>query len=498
MPLQKVYIFDGNKGTQYANDGVRNITVTGTAPSTGTGTITTGEGDDTEYQGPVITLPTSSGAWSDTFTNLPVREVKGNRTYFYSYYIVEKENPTGFETVYYDSEGQQINDPSSLQTNVSGTQTIANRKLMDVPVMKTWDDFSGNEFTWTADFQLEQRELKVNASDPDAADAITQWEKVDGKTLQVTKGQTPAPVFSGLPRYRVHSNGTVYRILYSVEETAYEVKEGDTVVSKWDTEHGHTIGHRYTPQFIQDAGGDVNGEKSYEIKLANTLHKPTVTNNIDLSLEKKWKRGSSDYDPGNTASASFVLKRYYHEEYRDYSHVTDMTDMVTVTLNVGGTGANPTITVPRGTMVSITGNVLAGQNALIEFTRGDGTLLSQRFDNSNSQKLKEFEITFEADSDETLTLSRGDNYVSGGREGFRLTDYGDQSAPKEDKHFSQTFTLPDNGSWSKTFEDLPQIEEDEMDEVSHVQTITVYTYYFEETACTPRWLQSCIQDNSWW
>ena len=190
----KVYIFDGNKGTQYANEGVRNITVTGTAPSTGTGTITTGEGDDTEYEGPVITLPTSSGAWSDTFSNLPVREVKGNRTYFYSYYIVEKENPSGFETVYYDSQGRQINDPSSLQTNVSGTQTIANRKLMDVPVIKTWDDFSGNEFTWTADFQLEQRELKVNASDPDAADAITQWKKVDGKTLQVTKGQTPAPV----------------------------------------------------------------------------------------------------------------------------------------------------------------------------------------------------------------------------------------------------------------------------------------------------------------
>ena len=44
--------------------------------------------------------------------------------------------------------------------NGGGTQSVINRKLMDIPVEKTWPDYDDNEeYTWTAKFQLDYRNV---------------------------------------------------------------------------------------------------------------------------------------------------------------------------------------------------------------------------------------------------------------------------------------------------------------------------------------------------
>ena len=123
-----------------------------------------------------------------------------------------------------DSDGNPIAGSAGLPSGSDALQEVVNRELLNVPVEKNWTDFSGSRYTWTAVFQLEEMEVKTDPEAPDAPDAVTDYQPVDGKVMTVSKGQTPAPEFTGLPLYRVHDNGTLYRILYSVEEIGYTVK----------------------------------------------------------------------------------------------------------------------------------------------------------------------------------------------------------------------------------------------------------------------------------
>ncbi len=494
-----VYIFDGNLGTQWEQYGVENITVSGTEPSSGGGEITTGEGEDTDYHGPTITLPKAGGAWSDTFSNLTIMEEKNGRTYFYEYYIVEKEVPEGFEAVYYDASGNPVADPSSLGTSTTGTtQNVVNRKLLDVPIEKHWGDFAGDDITWTATFQLQQMEVKVNDSDPDAPDAITSFTNVDGKVLTISKGQTPEPEFEGLPMYRVHSNGTQYRIIYSVDETAYEVKRGNTVVAKWSKANGLEVGSRYTPQFEQDAGENGDGIDDYKIIVINSLQNLVDVRGIELTVDKTWP-GNDGIKNDPDAYAKFVLKRLVHEEYRDYTDVDEGAEWVDITLDTWGNGTKlQKVHVPKGTTMHIVGSIKGSTNAnKIVFTQSSGqSNLELIKDNTQSDDKFLFDITFTADQTKTITLTQGDNYVVGGRDGFFLSDsYEGHTTDEVDQSFAVEFTLNQANNWHEYFDYLPQIEQNDVDPSEQVQTIHVYSYYIEEVESNPVGYAAAFEDS---
>ena len=484
-----VYIFDGNKGGQYDQFGVENITVTGTEPSGGGGNITTDEGEDTTYQGPTVTLPTAGGAWNDTVNNLPVVEQKNGRTYFYQYYFVEKTVPDGFEAVYLDGNGNPITDPSSQMTNHNGSQTVVNRKLIDVPIEKHWaDTYIGDDYTWTATFQLQYSEEKVNESEPDAPDAKTDtFVDVEGRTLTISKGQDAS--FEDLPMYKVHSNGTTYRLIYSVDEIAYEVKDSQNhVVAKWTKAGGVEVGEAYAPQFEQDAGEHGDSIEDYKIFIVNSLDSVVPTRGITLDVTKTWQNADGIKDDDD-AYAKFVLKRLVHEEYRDYSDVSDGTQWFDITLDTGSNKNEPqTLHVPAGTTMHIVGSIKAGINAnKIVFTQSSGQdNLELAWDNMQSSDKYLFDITFTADQSKTISLYQGDNYVIGGREGFFLSDtYGGHTPDTADAGFAIEFTLNKANNWHEYIDYLPTMEERDVDPRQASQTIKIYSYYLEEVGSNP-------------
>lgn len=487
-----VYIYDGNLGTDNEQYGVENISVTGIEGSSHADPVIGERTLDNNFSR-TLTLPTSAGAWTDAFNNLAIQETINGTTYFYEYFIQEKTVPSGYEAVYLDGSGNPITSPNSLATNVSGSQTVVNRKLLDVPIEKYWPDFSGEEFTWTATFVLEQREIKVNDNDPDASDAVTEFTAVPGRApMTVSKDQTPIPTFDNLPMYKMHSNGTLYRIEYSVEETAYEVRKSGSVIAKWTKGQSGSIGDLYTPQFEQDAGENGSSVTDYQIIVINTLASLTATKEMNLGVHKTWPDGSTYASDDNTY-AKFVLKRYVHEEYRDYSNTDANTEWVTVTMNTDTAtqeqgSRHQTLTVPKNTTLHIVGEIRGETNAnKIVFSQSSGqNSIELVQDNSHSETPAPFDITFTADQDKTVTLTQGDNYVVGGRDGFRLSDtYGNKTSDQKDSSFEEHFTLNAANGWEKIFDYLSVVEEGNTDPKTGTQTIHVYSYYLEEVECNP-------------
>ena len=496
-----VYIFDGNLGTQYERYGVENITVSGTEPSSSGGEITTGEGEDTEYQGPKVTLPTSGGKWFDTVNNLIVAEEKNNRRYYYQYYFIETDVPQGFEAVYLDAHGNPISDPSTQMTNHDGSQTVVNRKLLDVPIEKHWADaFIGEEYDWNATFQLEYMEVKVNEDDLDAEDAVNEFSAVEGKSLTISKGQTPQPSFNDLPMYKVHSNGTVYRIIYAVDETAYEVKDvqGRTV-AKWTKSGGVEVGEMYAPQYEHDAGENGSSIEDYHIFVVNSLKTVVPKRGITLDLTKIWS-GNTSIQNVPDAYATFKLKRLVHEEYRDYSNVSDSTEWVDITLDTWGNGTKlQKLHVPKNQPMHIIGSIKGRTNAnKIVFSQSSGqSNLELIQDNTQTDDKYLFDIQFTADQPKTITLTQGDNYVVGGRDGFFLSDsYTGHTSDETDSSFEVEFTLNQANSWQEYFDYLPTIEEQDVDPLQTSQTIYVYSYYLEEVSSNPSNYSAVFTDSN--
>ena len=455
--------------------------------------------------------------WSGVIENLTVQEKINGVVYHYEYYVTEKDIPEGFEAIFLDSDGNPISDPSSQSSNNDLEQDVINRELLDIPIEKHWGDFSGTMYTWTATFQLEQMEVKVDPNAEDAQDVITDFEPIPGKVMTIQKGQTPVPKFTDLPMYRVHENGTVYRILYSVDEIGYTVERigsnGSTIVVQWGKdENGNTLeiigDTRFEAQFEQDAGENGSGIDDYIIKVANVLKDHHLSKEIDLSVLKTWPDGS-DYASDPDAYASFVLKRTVHEEYRDYTGTDINTNWVTITLQTwqNNTSAIQTATVPEGTTVHILGSILPKTNAnYIAFSQSSGqeslTLVS---DNSNSSQALPFDITVVADQDKTISLTRGDNFVVGGRDGFRLADYGNRRQDRPDDEFGELlpdgshgipFTLNMANQWGAVFPDQPVLVEQKIDPTTGAQTIYVYSYYIEETDCNPKDFYPVFRDSS--
>ncbi|MBR6732077.1 MAG: fibro-slime domain-containing protein [Bacteroidales bacterium] len=443
----------------------------------------------------------AAGDWKGSLNNLTVQEKIDGVVYHYEYYVVEKDIPEGFEAIFLDSDGNPVADSTSQATTEDNTQEVINRELLDVPVEKQWADFSGEAYTWEATFQLDQMEVKVNSEDPDDPDALTtDFVPVDGKIMTIEKGQSPAPKFEDLPMYRVHDNGTVYRILYSVVEIGYSVKRNGTVVAQWGkNEAGETLvvigDTRFEPQFDQDAGEHGSTIDDYVIKIVNVLQNRKLSKEIDLTVQKIWPEGS-DYKSDSNAYATFALKRYVHEEHRDYHNVGVDAEWVTITLKTweNDDSKDQKVTVPKGNIVHIMGNILPKTNAnQIAFSQEGGNQITF-IQNNPSENALPFDIPVMADQDKTVTLTQGDNYVAGGRDGFRLSDYQTKGNDVPDTSFGieledgshgELFTLNKAHNWSTVFEYLPLIEEQDIDPKTGAQTIYVFSYYLEELECNP-------------
>ena len=168
-------------------------------------------------------------------------------------------------TIYVDGDGHQIGSPSSLATvesNSSSPQEIINRKLMDIPVEKTWPDFDYDEFTWTAKFRLDYRNVPLDgessgddqepSGDEEEPPEATSWPLYDPpQYVEISKGDTEQKFFEDLPMYYTDEEGVTWRREYSVREIEYSVWRVDDngtkieppIVSKGES---GTTGFEYT------------------------------------------------------------------------------------------------------------------------------------------------------------------------------------------------------------------------------------------------------------
>ena len=447
---------------------------------------------DTEYNNSetldVVTL--QNGNWSHVFENLPTAELKtinGKQVQcYYDYYIEEVGSVSGYETIYTDGSGKIISasDVQDHAVHVDGTQTVINRKELEIPVQKYWPDYSGDQYTWTATFQLQYREVKVDSSAANAQDAQTTWKDITGKTITVSKANEDNenwPSFTGLSMYRLHSNGTLYRLIYSLRETSFKVtsKADGSTVLEWNGGPGAA----YTPQFDQDAGENGSTLDDYEIVVINTLSTLEATEEINVGIQKEWPQGVQG------VSAEFELRRYVQTEYTDFSNAADLSKWVDITLNKGN-GHAQTLHVPEGWQMTIVGSVKSGTNAgTVTFSDGtDSTAVTWAgYDNSNGTTPHEFAIHFVADRTKTITLTNGADYIVGGAGGLRLSDRNsdDVEDATEDEHFVERFTLNDEHGWQKEFHYLSAIEEDVHNEEATDITRHIYTYYFVENGSVP-------------
>ena len=463
--------------------------------SRGTSQYETVTDDDDQFNGEnhIITVSASTN-WRGSLSNLPVLETENNINYYYDYYVQEYPIPAGYEVVYYNN-GVPVSGNASPLTNEQVDLEVHNRKLLNVPIEKYWADFSGEEFYWEADFQLEDAEVDPQTGRP------SKFEPVPGReTLTVKKGQTP-PVFEGLPMYRVRADGIQVRLQYSVSEIAYRVyDENSNLIARWeDGSPTQTIGALYEAQYVQDAGENGATLDQYEIKVANALKDHVIKNHIDATVNKEWPAGTNL----TGASAHFVLKRYERIEHRDYSGTSVDTQWVDVTLRTGE-GKEQTLRVPVNTQMHILGNIKPGMWDTnvpnIQFTGADDFDPSPyQTPNYDNEKSNPFDITFTAkdsgDGTMLVKLTRGDNYVVGGRDGFRLSDYSSiTSLGHLDSTFEEHFTL-NNDNWSYVFEYLPILEEQKI-EGHGAQNIYVYSYYIEEEECTPADFKPVFKDGN--
>ena len=204
----------------------------------------------------------------------------------------------------------------SFNANWEGTVTIRNKEKINVPVTKNWadDKYSGSEYTWTADFQLQRKEVLVKGED--VSDAIGDWVDYSGKTLHITKGQASGREFTDLDLIHVYPNGSVYRILYRAKEIGYEVKQNiggtETTIAKWvdgDSLQTVTEDGEYEPYYVQDAGdnmGNPNLLQRYTIIVEN---RTIVDYSNKLVIHKEWNDVLPEdlkYYPGVYVSLYYV------------------------------------------------------------------------------------------------------------------------------------------------------------------------------------------------
>ena len=383
-------------------------------------------------------------------------------------------------------------------------------ETVDVPVDKSWPDDIENvqnadEYTWSATFVLEEKE--VHESGPISPEAnTTVFRKVDGvNPLTISKGDSGDSItFKNLPKYRyyeVDGEQSVYRLIYSVDEIAYELKQNGTTVNKWDKNKGLTIGNDvYAPYWLHDAGdaGDQMGLSAddtefYHIIIKNDKNDVTIKHLLtDLRINKQWENGAlaeagvSEKD----AYAKFQLKRYMTTEHLSYDMSYYDGSDVTVTL-IGQDGNTDYLTVKKGARVKIaatfngTGAVgysVDDTNNKLELSwySGNNIITSGEITASNNLTIRPANENWQNGqvSEDHLVLA-----ASGGSEAAEDTVFTDEG------HF---YTLNREGGWTQIIDNLPLYAESAVTDGE--QNIYHYSYYFTEVDSNPSGFYSEFTD----
>ena len=370
-------------------------------------------------------------------------------------------------------------------------------ETVDVPVDKSWGDDIDNDssYEWSATFELEECEVydaDLSGENPPTSEANTnEWRKVTGiDPITITSGAGEQPKFEDLPKYRYYPNGSVYRIMYSVDEVAYELKQNGETISKWDKVNGLTVGSDvFRPQFIHDAGdsGDESGigendPDYYHVKLINHKEDVTVTEVlINLTIQKRWKEGSLEQAgvAEKDAYATFQLKREVTKEYREYDASALSNVQRTVTLYDQNNNPISTLTVRNGAKISVAATFSsAGQ---IEYSiGGTGQSVAINGDSGSTETSSRFTVT------EDMEIRPTGNWTATVSEAHLTASAGAWSPPEEDTDYSNerhTYTVSRSVGWQQTMHNLPLTEEGKI--VEGQQTIYHYRYYFVEIKSNP-------------
>ncbi len=489
----------------------------------------------------IVTLPYDND-WTRVIENLPTTEerVIEGKTYtcYYDYFIVETEaSPSGYETIYIDGHNNII--PSSKVQDIAGhedgSQTIINRKLINVPVEKRWPDYEHEGYTWEAVLHMDFREVPLDGSAPTVWAPYHEGEDDEDDyiiTLGNTEGHSLSGQFRNLPMYVTRNDGKVCRREYSVIEQSYIVWEtvptsvdptGKRVVASFDgTTYYPDENHKYALWYQHDAGEDNNygdsnypGEEDYNIMVYNMHENRTTKKDIGLTINKIWKDADGQVisEIPDNYKTKFVLKRNVIVEYRNYENETTPRDQWVWVKLVAGEHEQM-LQVPPGRQMYIRGNLIKGRDpGLIVFRDSNNAeFVAIMDDDPGFDAYNLFKASFNAptegytsESDPfVVTCIAGDRHAVGGDDGFLLSDSSDRQIIGLDSTFSKEFELSNENDWTKVFpktgsgevsddpqeqfeneHPLPAIEVSTLDESGNTANTYIYTYFFEEVSCTP-------------
>ena len=265
--------------------------------------------------------------------------------------------------------------------------------LTNVPLKKSWswseedqERFNDKEITsWSATFYLQYREVYVSGEPDDPQNVQSLWGYVleegssdQKKQIVISQQYNPntqeniaisgTDTFENLPIYKRHSNGSIYRLKYAVDEAAYTIHYSDNTSTTWTNSSDNDLfGVHYSPAYEEDAT-----QAGESISVTNAPSSMREQKSISLGLQKMWETEDGTVTTemlDESYSARFKLKRYYHEEYLEIPGA-DNIELVKVTLDLGNENTT-VLEVPKGSPVYFTADLTPDENTNIhlDFSR---------------------------------------------------------------------------------------------------------------------------------
>lgn len=216
---------------------------------------------DTAYQDYETVSLSAGNNWTHTWTNMPKDG--------YTYRVVEKNVPSGYELSYQQSGGvlQQVNGA------YSGTVINTANPSTWIDVTKNWDDGGASEYRPDkVQFQLYYKENG-------------QWQIYPGGLLELTADNEWKGTYNNLP---VYVGTTNKKMVYSVREVSNNVdlKLGDKLPGKNDAQYivSYPAGYYANGQWKDYVA--VEGEATLDLTVTNTYGQK-------IQVTKDW-RGTAD------------------------------------------------------------------------------------------------------------------------------------------------------------------------------------------------------------
>ncbi|MBR2257107.1 MAG: Cna B-type domain-containing protein [Blautia sp.] len=437
-----------------------------------------------DVTGKTVVLTQDTDSDSSTFADLPTVVKIDNKTYIVKYTVKETGLLVNGDDMLLSYEatvkGASPDDGYDISV-VNKTATV------DVPVEKTWEDFSGDGMDWSAVFRLQwapvylDENISVSGSFMDVRPikeiTITKEMMEEG---DYSLGQR---TFKNLPKYGKDSYG-IYRIQYSLEEMSYNATDGTTTYtySKADGYTPQEEDKHYDAFYPHDAGELSENNDDYYIEVSNRKHSSSDKRYIDIGLNKIWEEQQNN----NDAWAKFELKRYVHTEYR----VLDPTEQgtVKVTLKRANGTTISELEVPKKSSVHFAATFKPHDNEeFVALQVNDDArpinLQTPTQHNTGDEIVRSG--VYYPENDMTVTVVQGEQYLVGGYYGVQIMNTTGNPSPveKDESYEGPVFTLSKEKGWSNSFTVLEQ--ETIGDAESDLQNVRVYSYYFEEIGCNP-------------